>query len=82
MTWNRKGCKQRVCICHDDSAQAFYCGHCGCRPLIPPVKKHAKVFRCPNTECGRFMLFTRRQRKTALWKMLCEKCRMPLGRDV
>lgn len=29
--WDRTGCQEQVCTCHDDTAPAYSCSACGCR---------------------------------------------------
>lgn len=29
--WDRTGCKEQVCYCHDETAAAYSCSACGCR---------------------------------------------------
>ena len=29
--WDRNGCMEKVCVCHDDSATPYSCSGCGCR---------------------------------------------------
>lgn len=30
--WNRSGCRESVCTCHDETSPAYACSWCGCRP--------------------------------------------------
>lgn len=30
--WDRNGCREVVCTCHDDTAKPYACSRCGCRP--------------------------------------------------
>lgn len=32
MNWNRTQCQEKVCTCHDDSAEPYFCSGCGCQP--------------------------------------------------
>ena len=30
--WDRSGCQEYVCTCHDQTAKPYFCSGCGCRP--------------------------------------------------
>lgn len=30
--WNRSGCREEVCTCHDQTSKPYECSSCGCRP--------------------------------------------------
>jgi beta-glucosidase/6-phospho-beta-glucosidase/beta-galactosidase len=30
-TWDRSGCMERMCTCHDETAEPYSCSGCGCR---------------------------------------------------
>ncbi len=30
--WNRHGCREEVCTCHDQTSKPYECSSCGCRP--------------------------------------------------
>lgn len=34
MNWNRTQCQEKVCTCHDDSAEPYFCSGCGCQPRL------------------------------------------------
>ena len=30
--WDRSGCGEKVCTCHDETITAYFCRGCGCQP--------------------------------------------------
>jgi hypothetical protein len=32
LRWDRSGCRERTCYCHDETLSPRLCSQCGCRP--------------------------------------------------
>jgi len=35
LAWDRTGCRERVCWCHDDTIEPINCSGCGCQRAAP-----------------------------------------------
>lgn len=45
--WDRSGCQERVCYCHDETGHPFSCSSCGCRAS---ATKKRTIRRPPRVE--------------------------------